>query len=134
MCTVIAPYLNGLQLIRKKWRAHMSPDHVTHHSAPTPSGSTVKPPVPPVAATDPGPIPRSALVCGSSHAESDLVRDLRSVAMGAACQWTRARSSECITGTPEEFGAICAFLCSQQAAYLTGQNVLADGGAYPGTY
>ncbi len=37
-------------------------------------------------------------------------------------------------GTPEEFGAICAFLCSVQAAYITGQNVLADGGAYPGTY
>jgi len=37
-------------------------------------------------------------------------------------------------GTPAEFGAICAFLCSVHAAYLTGQNVLADGGAYPGTY
>jgi 3-oxoacyl-[acyl-carrier protein] reductase len=37
-------------------------------------------------------------------------------------------------GTPEEFGAICAFLCSQQAGYMNGQNVLADGGAYPGTY
>lgn len=37
-------------------------------------------------------------------------------------------------GNPQEFGAICAFLCSQQAAYMTGQNVLADGGAYPGTY
>jgi 3-oxoacyl-[acyl-carrier protein] reductase len=37
-------------------------------------------------------------------------------------------------GTPEEFGAICAFLCSQQGAYINGQNVLADGGAYPGTY
>lgn len=37
-------------------------------------------------------------------------------------------------GTPEEFGAICAFLCSVHAAYMTGQNVLADGGAYPGTY
>ncbi len=37
-------------------------------------------------------------------------------------------------GTAEEFGAICAFLCSTQAAYITGQNVLADGGAYPGTY
>ena len=36
-------------------------------------------------------------------------------------------------GTPEEFGAICAFLCSLQAGYITGQNVLADGGAYPGT-
>ena len=37
-------------------------------------------------------------------------------------------------GTPTEFGAICAFLCSVHAAYITGQNVLADGGAYPGTY
>ncbi|MGH8759322.1 MAG: SDR family oxidoreductase [Burkholderiales bacterium] len=37
-------------------------------------------------------------------------------------------------GTPEEFGAICAFLCSMHAAYMTGQNVLADGGAYPGTF
>src|SRR3990167_7214004 len=30
-------------------------------------------------------------------------------------------------GTPEEFGAVCAFLCSQQAGYITGQNVLVDG-------
>ena len=37
-------------------------------------------------------------------------------------------------GTPQEFGAICAFLCSQQAGYINGQNVLADGGAYMGTY
>ena len=37
-------------------------------------------------------------------------------------------------GNSEEFGAICAFLCSVQAAYITGQNILADGGAYPGTF
>jgi 3-oxoacyl-[acyl-carrier protein] reductase len=37
-------------------------------------------------------------------------------------------------GTPEEFGAACAFLCSQHASYITGQNILTDGGAYPGTY
>ena len=37
-------------------------------------------------------------------------------------------------GTSQEFGAICAFLCSQQAAYLTGQNILPDGGLYPGAY
>jgi len=37
-------------------------------------------------------------------------------------------------GTAQEFGAICAFLCSRQAGYMTGQNVLADGGAYPGTF
>ena len=37
-------------------------------------------------------------------------------------------------GTPAEFGAICAFLCSQHAGYMTGQNILADGGAYAGTF
>ena len=37
-------------------------------------------------------------------------------------------------GQPAEFGAICAFLCSQQAGYINGQNVLADGGAFPGTF
>ena len=37
-------------------------------------------------------------------------------------------------GTSDEFGAVCAFLCSVHAAYLTGQNILLDGGAYPGTF
>ena len=37
-------------------------------------------------------------------------------------------------GDPQEFGAVCAFLCSAHAGYITGQNILADGGAYPGTY
>jgi 3-oxoacyl-[acyl-carrier protein] reductase len=37
-------------------------------------------------------------------------------------------------GDPEEFGAACAFLCSRQAAYITAQNLLIDGGAYPGTF
>ncbi|MBM3518743.1 MAG: SDR family oxidoreductase [Alphaproteobacteria bacterium] len=36
-------------------------------------------------------------------------------------------------GRPDEFGQYCAYLCSVQAAYLTGQNLLLDGGAYPGT-
>ena len=35
-------------------------------------------------------------------------------------------------GTPDEFGAACAFLCSAQAGYITGQNILIDGGAFPG--
>lgn len=37
-------------------------------------------------------------------------------------------------GTAAEFGAVCAFLCSEQASYMTGQNVLLDGGNYPGTF
>lgn len=36
-------------------------------------------------------------------------------------------------GTPEEFGAIAAFLCSQYGGYMTGQNIVVDGGSYPGT-
>lgn len=37
-------------------------------------------------------------------------------------------------GQPAEFGAVCAFLCSVQAGYIAGQNVLVDGGNYPGTF
>jgi len=36
-------------------------------------------------------------------------------------------------GQPPEFGAMCAFLCSVHAGFITGQNILMDGGAYPGT-
>lgn len=37
-------------------------------------------------------------------------------------------------GTSQEFGHACAFLCSTHAGFITGQNLLMDGGAYPGTY
>ena len=37
-------------------------------------------------------------------------------------------------GTTEEFGDACAYLCSAQAGYITGQNLLLDGGSYPGTF
>jgi 3-oxoacyl-[acyl-carrier protein] reductase len=37
-------------------------------------------------------------------------------------------------GTSDEFGRACAYLCSVHAGYITGQNLLIDGGAYPGTY
>ncbi|HEX2649347.1 MAG TPA: SDR family oxidoreductase [Burkholderiales bacterium] len=36
-------------------------------------------------------------------------------------------------GTTEEFGAACAFLCSVHAGFITGQNLLMDGGHFPGT-
>ena len=37
-------------------------------------------------------------------------------------------------GTPAEFGQMCAFLCSVHASYMTGQNILLDGGAYPAAF
>jgi 3-oxoacyl-[acyl-carrier protein] reductase len=37
-------------------------------------------------------------------------------------------------GNIEEFGAACAFLASVHAGYITGQNLLMDGGAFPGTF
>lgn len=36
-------------------------------------------------------------------------------------------------GEPKEFGQLCAYICSAQASYITGQNFLIDGGGYPGT-
>lgn len=36
-------------------------------------------------------------------------------------------------GTAEEFGAMAAFLCSQYGGYMTGQNIVMDGGSFPGT-
>jgi 3-oxoacyl-[acyl-carrier protein] reductase len=36
-------------------------------------------------------------------------------------------------GDPAEFGQACAFLCGAGAGYITGQNLLIDGGGYPGT-
>jgi len=37
-------------------------------------------------------------------------------------------------GDPKELGALCAFLCSANAGYITGQNLVIDGGSYPGTF
>ncbi|MEQ4529970.1 MAG: SDR family oxidoreductase, partial [Mixta sp.] len=35
-------------------------------------------------------------------------------------------------GQPQEFGAACAFLCSQSASFISGQNLQLDGGSYEG--
>jgi 3-oxoacyl-[acyl-carrier protein] reductase len=37
-------------------------------------------------------------------------------------------------GDPAEFGALCAFLASAKAGFITGQNILIDGGAFPGAF
>jgi 3-oxoacyl-[acyl-carrier protein] reductase len=37
-------------------------------------------------------------------------------------------------GQPDELGTMAAFLCSAQAGYITGQNILIDGGVFPGAF
>jgi 3-oxoacyl-[acyl-carrier protein] reductase len=62
----------------------------------------------------------------------------RSEAAGKDVEAVMAVAREAIPagrfGQAAEFGAVCAFLCSTHAGYLVGQNILLDGGAYPGTF
>jgi 3-oxoacyl-[acyl-carrier protein] reductase len=67
---------------------------------------------------------------------------LRTVLTGAAkrkeISYEQAKAERIVSipakrlGEPAEFGAACAFLCSAQAGFITGQNLLIDGGAFPG--
>jgi 3-oxoacyl-[acyl-carrier protein] reductase len=73
--------------------------------------------------------------------DTDRLRGLftsTAAARGGSVEEQRAARAATIPagrfGTIEEFGAACAFLCSAQAGYITGQNLLIDGGAYPGTF
>jgi 3-oxoacyl-[acyl-carrier protein] reductase len=68
--------------------------------------------------------------------KSNLAALARNSGRGAEAVTEEVRSSNPAGrfGRPDEFGATCAFLCSAHAGYLTGQNVLIDGGAYPGTW
>jgi len=58
----------------------------------------------------------------------------RNLSRDAAVKALEAETPAGRFGQPPEFGAACAFLCSTHAGYVTGQNWLLDGGAYPGTY
>lgn len=53
--------------------------------------------------------------------------------LGATAEGLIARVPAGRAGEPDEFGATCAFLCSNQAAFITGQNLLVDGGTCPVT-
>jgi 3-oxoacyl-[acyl-carrier protein] reductase len=57
----------------------------------------------------------------------------RGVAFEAALAQAKAEEVAGRFGTIDEFGAACAFLCSAHAGYITGQNLLIDGGYYQGT-
>lgn len=68
----------------------------------------------------------------------EKLTEARAAKLGVDVAEMRQRQAEAIpagrVGRPEEFGAACAFLCSARAGYVTGQNWLLDGGAYPGTF
>lgn len=62
----------------------------------------------------------------------------RAKAQGIAYEEQLARQHAAVPagriGDPAELGDACAWLCSRQAGYITGQNVLLDGGQFPGTF
>ncbi len=73
--------------------------------------------------------------------DTDRLRsNMRANAEGKGISFEQAKAERMATvpakrfGTPDEFGATCAFLCSAHAGYLTGQNLLIDGGAFPGAF
>ncbi len=61
---------------------------------------------------------------------TDRVRELYSGGIDELAKTIPA----CRIGDPDEFGAACAFLCSRQAAYITGQTIGIDGGALRGVH
>lgn len=67
----------------------------------------------------------TATMQGAARSSGKSIEDVREARLRA----TPARRF----GDPAEFGDACAYLCSAQAGYVTGQNFLIDGGAYPGT-
>lgn len=61
------------------------------------------------------------------------VCDAQGISMQAAQDQRKATIPARSYGTPEQFGATCAFMCSQHAAFMVGQNILLDGGAVNST-
>jgi 3-oxoacyl-[acyl-carrier protein] reductase len=63
-----------------------------------------------------------------------LIAKNRGVSVDVVRQDRMAQNPSGRLGDPAEFGDACAYLCSAQAGYITGQNFLIDGGGYPGTF
>jgi 3-oxoacyl-[acyl-carrier protein] reductase len=65
------------------------------------------------------------------------LRQLAAEAGGNVAEELKRRAAGAPTGRygePDEFGAACAFLCSRQAGYITGQTIGIDGGALAGVH
>jgi 3-oxoacyl-[acyl-carrier protein] reductase len=59
--------------------------------------------------------------------------ETRGISIEQALEERKATNPAGRFGTPTEFGAAAAFLCSQNAGFITGQNLLLDGGSFPGS-
>ncbi len=77
----------------------------------------------------PGPFDTDRLRAGQRFRAEEAGRPLDEITREFAANNPSGRF-----GTAEEFGAVCAFMCSVHTGYMTGQQVLLDGGAYPGTF
>ncbi len=77
----------------------------------------------------PGPFDTDRMRAGIAFRAGESGLDEAEVAAQAAAANPAGRF-----GTAEEFGAVCAFYCSIHAGYMTGQQVLLDGGNYKGTF
>jgi 3-oxoacyl-[acyl-carrier protein] reductase len=71
---------------------------------------------------------------GRTHALTQRDAEQKSVTYGQAIDEIRNSIAAKRLGRPEEFGAACAYLCSVQASYISGQNLSLDGGTYPGVF
>jgi 3-oxoacyl-[acyl-carrier protein] reductase len=67
-----------------------------------------------------------------------FMAELRAKSGGVSLEQAYAEMAASIAagrlGTPEELGAACAWLCSAQASFVSGQNLSLDGGSYPGVF
>ena len=87
-----------------------------------PSGVTINNLLPGIHATD-----RAESLDGA-------VRDAQGISIDEAREQRQATIPARRYGTAEEFGAMCAFLCSQKAGFIVGQNILLDGGGVNATF
>ena len=71
-------------------------------------------------------------------ARQRFMAELRAKSGGVSLEQAYAEMASSIAagrlGTPEEFGSACAWLCSAQAGFVSGQNLSLDGGSYPGVF
>ena len=65
---------------------------------------------------------------------AELTSAVKGVSLDEAYDEIRRSIAAGRMGDPHEFGDTCAFLCSAQAGYLSGQSISLDGGTYPGVY